>query len=265
LYSPFVIAKKYIQYLFSSSNGKGHGVHSPYVYQFIEQVLNGKKSSPQEKNIEQLRADLLKQHHRIEVIDLGAGSSVLKQNSRKLSQVAKSSLKPFKYASLLHRIASFHQPQSIIELGTSLGITTAYLATVSPSVQVYTFEGVPAIADVAEANFNKLELNNIELIRGNFDQTLSHFLSQHEQVDFAYIDGNHRKAATLNYFEALLKKSNEKTMLIFDDIHWSEEMEEAWEIIKNNSAVTLSIDLFFIGIVFFNPDFRIKQHHAIRF
>ncbi len=153
----------------------------------------------------------------------------------------------------------------MVELGTSLGITTCYLASGNKDALVYTFEGAPQIAAVANKNFQHLNFKNILLVQGNFDDTLSAQLTKIPSVNFAFVDGNHRKQPTINYFYQLLEKANENSIFIFDDIHWSNEMEEAWKEIQNHTSVTLTIDLFFIGIVFFRKEQKIPQHFAIRF
>ena len=150
-------------------------------------------------------------------------------------------------------------------MGTSFGITTAYLATGNKNAKVYTLEGSEQIAAIAKKNFSELGLNNIDLIEGNFEQTLPALFSKTGTIDFAFIDGNHRRTAVLEYFSMLLNSSNGSTILVFDDIHWSREMEEAWKDICQHPAVTLTIDLFFIGLVFVNPCIKAKQHFRIRF
>jgi len=249
----------------NASNKNGHGVHSPFVFDLIVHVLNDRKKEPCFEAIESVRASLKKNHEFIEVEDFGAGSAVIKSNQRKISRIANSSLKSPKYAQLLHRLVKYFRPKKIVELGTSFGITSAYLAKGNPDAQLYTFEGASSISKIAENNFKKLDIQNIELILGNFEKTLPSFLEKNQQIDFAFIDGNHREKPTIEYFNTILSHCNEHSILVFDDIHWSAEMESAWDFIKNNQSVTMSVDLFFIGIVFFRKDFKEKQHFAIQF
>ena len=265
LYSTITLARKYIHYWLTASNGKGHGVHSPFVFDFISKLLNDKTDIPSSEAIEAVRRNLLCNRQRIDVIDFGAGSAVISTNRRKVCDIAASSLKKPRYAKLLHRLAKYYSCNNIIELGTSFGTTSAYLATASPEVSLHTFEGAPAIADIAQTNFNTLRLSNIQLHLGDFKSTLSAYLSSHPTIDLAYVDGHHQKEPTLQYFHWLLSSIHEDSILIFDDIHWSKEMEEAWEEIKSNGAITLSIDLFFIGIVFVKKEFKEQQHFTIRF
>ncbi len=201
----------------------------------------------------------------IDVEDHGAGSAVIKTRKRLVHKIAASSLKHKKYAQLLFRIVDHYRPFNIVELGTSFGTTTAYMASGNSAATVYTLEGAPAIAAIAKENFNELGLDNIQLIEGNFDQTLQPLLQKIQQAGLVFIDGNHRREPTLDYLNKMLPYITADSIIIFDDIHWSEEMEEAWAEIQAHPSVTLSIDLFFIGLVFFNPDFKIKQHFKIRF
>jgi len=265
MYSALQLGIKYSRYYITSGNGKGHGMHSPFVFEFITHVLNDNREYYCYSPIEMLRQQLHRDKTLVELQDFGAGSRVHASYKRKISEIAASSLKQKKFAQLLFRMVNFYQPKNILELGTSLGITTAYLASANKDLPVFTMEGAGAVAAVAQKNFGKLQLENIKIVEGNFDETLSGLLNDLHGVDFAFIDGNHRKKPTVQYFEQLLPKLNEYSILIFDDVHWSGEMEEAWEYIKANDAVTLSIDLFFIGIVFFRKEQKVKQHFTIRF
>ena len=265
MYSPFQLAKKYLQYFFAASNGKGHGIHSPFVFEFVKFVKNDRKKYPAYKEIEQARKRLLSNNSDIEVEDFGAGSGIIKTKTRKISAIAASSLKPKKFSQLLHRMVQYYGAENVLELGTSFGITTSYLASADNHPQVATMEGSKNIAAIAQQNFTSLGLQNIQLIQGDFSKTLTPFLQENKKIDFAFLDGNHRKIPTLEYFEQILQSSHNETIFIFDDIHWSKEMEAAWEIIKQHLSVTLTIDLFFIGIVLLRKDFMERQHFTIRF
>ena len=264
MYSAFQLAKKYAGYYWQALNSKGHGVHSPFVFDFIKFVKNDRKQYDCYEPIEAIRKQLLQDKKVIEVEDFGAGSTVIKTNNRVVYKMAQSSLKPKRFAQLLFRMVQYYKPAVMLELGTSFGITSAYIAKGNVAGKLYTLEGSPSIAAIARNNFEKLGIKNIQLIEGSFDKTLQPLLSSLQQIDLAFVDGNHKKEPTLHYFDELLKRSTDQTILIFDDIHWSREMEDAWAIIKNNDAVTLSIDLFFIGIIFLRKDFKVKQHFSVR-
>jgi predicted O-methyltransferase YrrM len=239
-----------------------HGVHSPFVFNLLTNVIDVKQKYSSYGNIEKLREQLLSSKKTIHCIDLGAGTE--KKADKQISRIAKTSAKSAKQAQLLFRLANHFQPSKIIELGTSLGISTAYLASANSKSQIITLEGCPETADFAQQNFKHLKLKNIQQVIGNFDDTLPKVLHDHENLEFVFFDGNHRKQATLNYFDQCLKKASDSTVFVFDDIYWSDEMMEAWNEIKNNDRVTVTIDLFFMGIVFFRKE-QVKQHFLIRF
>ncbi len=265
MYSPFQLAKKYLRYYFTASSGKGHGIHSPFVFDFITEVLNDKRHFYAYDRVENLRHELLRKQDKLRITDFGAGSGTGATNLRSIQSITRHAAKPKRLGQLLFRLVQYYQPQTIIELGTSLGLTTAYLAAAKSSAKLITIEGSEAITKEATYHFHVLKLKNIQQLTGNFDEMLLPALAEMKQVDFAFIDGNHRLQPTLQYFEQLMRYTNACSILVFDDIHWSIEMEQAWETVQADSRVRLTIDLFFIGLVFFRTDFKEKQHFVIRF
>lgn len=265
MYSPFRIAQKYFQYFITAANGKGHGIHSPFVYDLIRNVLNDRTPYPAYKQVENMRKLLMRDKTVIEIEDMGAGSSVNNSRQRSVASIARNAGKPKKWAQLLFRIVRRYSPMNIVELGTSLGISTSYMALANIHARIITCEGSKAVAKLARRNFEALHLQQVYLAEGNFDATLNNVLEQLPQVDLAFIDGNHRKEPTLRYFDQIVAKTHAASIIILDDIHWSEEMESAWATIKAHPSVRLTIDLFFFGLVFFNDDIKVKQHFTIRF
>jgi len=265
MYSKSQLALKYLNYYLTASNGKGHGIHSPFVFHFVTKILNDKTNYSEYGKVEDLRASLLNDKTVLTIEDFGAGSTITKMNERTVASIAKNSAKPKKFAQLLFRMVRSYQPRTIVELGTSLGITTSYLSLAKPDAELITMEGAKEVAAKAKINFQQAGLQNYSLVEGNFDNTLSAVVNGLSTVDFAFIDGNHRREPTEKYFASLLPKTTNNSILIFDDIHWSREMEGAWETIKSHPSVRCSIDLFFIGIVVFRQEFREKQDFLIRF
>jgi predicted O-methyltransferase YrrM len=265
MYPKWQLAGKYLNYYLTAANGRGHGIHSPFVFDFISKVLNDRKIYPEYSKAEELRHQLLKDKTVLQVEDLGAGSSVVKNGQRTVASIARSAAKSKKFAQLLFRIVKRYQPKTILEIGTSLGISTSYLSLAKPDSTIITMEGSNEVAAIAKNNFKSLGLQNVSLVKGNFDETLSSVISPLASVDLVFIDGNHRREPTERYFQQLLPKTNDNSILVFDDIHWSREMEQAWETITKNQSVRCSIDLFFMGIVFFRQGFSEKQHFKIRF
>lgn len=238
-------------------------VHSPFVFNLLEEIMDREKRYYVFDAIEGIRKDLLRSKEKVEVLDLGAGSHRDNAKERALRNIAKSALTSPYYCQLLFRLIKFSEPKQIIELGTSLGISALYFAKAAPASKVITLEGSPNIANKAKENFRSLEVENIEVINGNFDQTFYPLLASLDKVDLVFIDGNHREKPTIEYFEACLAKASENTILVFDDIYWSSGMAKAWQSIQNHSEVKLTIDFFFLGLVFFKKDQKEEQHLKI--
>ena len=254
--------KYYFQFLFASKNE--HSLHSPFVFELYTKIIQSKTQFPVFLSIENLRKKLFKNRSIINITDFGAGSRIYKTNQREIRQIAKSAEKNPKFGKLIFRLIQHFKPSTIFDLGTSLGITTIYESKAYESSKISTFEGCPATAKLARENFEELDCKNIEIIVGNIDETLAQKLAQIKQLDFAFFDANHRYEPTVIYFEMCLKKATEKSVFVFDDIHWSAEMHEAWQVIKNHPTVMISIDLFYVGLVFFRKN-QPKQDFILRF
>ena len=214
--------------------------------------------------VEDQRQQLLNSTARISVTDFGAGSHTGAGQLRRVADIARTAAKPPNLAQLLFRLVNYFRPATILELGTSLGLTTAYLAAADSRHRVITFEGCPNVAAIARETFATLHLSNIDIVEGNIDHTLPPtLLALPAPLDFAFFDGNHRYEPTLRYFEHCLKHRTDNSVFVFDDIHWSAEMELAWEAIKAHPEVTVTVDLFYIGLVFFRKN-QPKQHFSLR-
>ncbi|QNL51322.1 class I SAM-dependent methyltransferase [Olivibacter sp. SDN3] len=255
----------FIDYLTHYVSAKNrHGVHSPFVYQLIDEVIYNFSKKPYEKAIEDKRLALKRNTERITITDMGAGSMLNNGKQKQIKTIANNALKPKRVSKLLARLAERFSPRTIIELGTCLGITTSYLSKASPDSFITTVEGCPETAKVAKQTLQDLGSKNVELVIGNFDYVLPGIVQRVDKIDFLFVDGNHRKEATLNYFNYCLPKTHSQTVLIFDDIYWSKGMKEAWQTIKSHPKVTLTIDLFYIGLVFFREG-RETEHFKVRF
>jgi predicted O-methyltransferase YrrM len=252
----------YLLHKFTAKNR--HGLHSPFVYRLVDKVIYDFSEKEIYSRIEKIRKRLLNDNHTITVTDLGAGSHLNKNREKQISVIAKNALKSPRLAQLIYRLAADLQPESMIELGTCLGVTTLYLHHAAPAAKTYTLEGCPQTAAVAGDVFKQDAATGIEQGVGNFDDTLHPLIDSLPQLDFVYVDGNHQKDATLRYFEWCLPKVHEDTLLIFDDIYWSEGMKEAWAQIKAHPQVTVTVDLFWIGLVYFKKG-QAKEDFKIRF
>ena len=260
----FYQAGKYFHYWCFANHQNGHGIHSPFVFDLLTNIIEDFTPFYCFSDIENYRRKLLKNHSEIAVTDYGAGSKIQKSDKRKISEIARYSLTKPKYAQLLFRLVNHFKPENIIELGTSLGLTSLYLAFPNSKTKVFTVEGCPEIAKIASNTHSNFVAKNINLQIGNFQKVLPQLLNEIKTIDFAFIDGNHSYKATLENFKLLKNYSNNNSIFIFDDIYWSKEMTDAWQEIKSDNAVTLSIDLFQFGIIFFMKDFK-KQDFRVRF
>jgi predicted O-methyltransferase YrrM len=265
MYSKPQLTYRWLRYYLGASNSKGHGIHSPFVYEFMREVLNDNRHYYAYDKIESVKKDLLRDERMLKVNDMGAGSSNRITSEKKISDIARSAVSGQKFGRLLFRLADFYMAKHIIEMGSSLGISAAYLASADPSSQVITIEGSSAIAEIAKETFIGLELGNIQQVTGNFDEKLSSLIASNAAAELVFIDGNHRKQHVLDYFEKFMNKISPHALIIIHDIHWDKEMEQAWEIIQNDPRVKMSIDIFSAGLIFFRDEFKVKQSFTIRF
>ncbi len=221
------------------------------------------KNSRSEKGsdkVEEVRSALLANQTLMEVNDLGAGSTTQK-SKRSIAEIAKNSLSPARLSILYSQILYYNDSRYVVELGTSMGLNTLYLANKKDS-RVFTFEGSHTLANIALTHFELFDTKNITLIEGNIDHTLSEFLQGTEKINFVLMDANHRYEPTIRYFNSFMKRLNEKSIMVIDDIHWSPEMEAAWNELSRHKLVYGSIDLYRCGILFFDPALN-RQHFIL--
>ena len=255
----FHIIKSYLKYLWNSKNQ--HGVHSPFVFSLVTKCFYNKETKPDYLISKNYRQKLLDNKNTIEIIDFGAGSRVFKSNKRTILKIANTAGISQKRGELLYRVVQYFHAGNILEIGTSLGLATSALSTATKKGKVTTLEGCANTARIAQEQFKDFGFKNVKLIVGEFQDHLEKISP--EKFDLIYYDGNHQKEATLKYFELLIPTVTNDSVWIFDDIHWSKEMEQSWEIIKKNPNVTLTIDTFQWGFVFFRHEGQ-KEHFVIR-
>ncbi len=253
--------KKYIQYLLKAKDE--YSIHSPFVFKLYTEVIADKNKFYAFDELDIIRKQLLHNQQTIEVIDLGAGSMKM-NNIRKVADIAKYSVANKKYGELLFRSVNYFKPESVLELGTSLGLSSLYMAYAVPKANILSIEGCPNTYAFAKQLIASSGIKNIELVNSSFDIAFETSL-QNKKFDVVYIDGNHTYEATIKYFHLLLKSINENSLLIFDDIYWTAGMTKAWEEIKAHAAVTLTIDLYKVGLVFFRKENKQKEHFCLRY
>lgn len=225
------------------------------LYQLAKEILDFDKYYYSFDRIEDWRLKLKTTKKSIPITEMGAGSKISTSRNRLIADIARRGTSAPWHCQALFRLARHFQPQTLLEIGTSVGISTAYLASACPNSKVFTLEGDPAIASVAKEGFTRLKIDNISLIPGEFDNSLDQILNSISPVGLAFIDGNHKKEPTYRYFTRILEHCNEQSVLVFDDIHWSNEMESCWQKIKNHGAVHGSLDCYQFGILFLNSSY----------
>lgn len=257
----------YLSHHLTAWNTGGEGIHSPYLFYMVRMLFYDANSYYCFAPIEHQRNTWLATHKPIEVDDFGSGAERNGAHyTRTIADIARTSLESQQVGQLLFRLTMFltHEagrPLQIVELGTSLGITTAYLALPDSKNRITTFEGCGAVAVLARKTWEKVGAKNVNLIEGNIDDTLGAFLNEQAgTIDIAYIDANHTEEATLRYFRLLRQRAGEKSIVVVDDIHHSKEMERAWRQIEQEEGVTSTMDLFYIGIVLFDPHYMYKNY-----
>ncbi len=258
----FYTAQSYLTYLRKAKNATY--LHSPFVYELYQQVIATQQQYYAFEKLEALRQKLLNDPTLLEITDLGAGSKQLSNRKRSVSSIAKHSLSSPKQMQLLFKLVNYFQPKTIVETGTSLGLSSLYLGMPSSKATVLTLEGCPQTAQIAQQNFKAVEASNIKLILGDIAQTLPKVLKKIDRLDFAFLDAHHQLEPTIAYFEQCLTLAHAKTVFVIDDLYWSKEMNAAWQYIQQHPSVHLSIDLFVCGLVFLKerPE---KQHFILKF
>ncbi|GAB3888638.1 O-methyltransferase [Spirosoma agri] len=257
--------RAYLRYLARARDE--HSLHSPFLFALYTRVIRtDNRADAAFKPIRSLQRTLRKNQQIIAITDFGAGSKVNSSRQRTIGDIARNSQKPARFGRLLFRLIRRFDAKRIIDLGTSLGITTAYLAQATNPQQgrVLTFEGCPQTAAVARQNFDALGIRNVDIVVGNIDDTLAVEVAKSSPVDLVFFDANHRYEPTVRYFETCLTAIHNDTVFVLDDIHWSDEMEQAWAYIKAHPSVTVTIDLFWVGLVFFRQE-QPRQDFVLRF
>ena len=247
----FFKAQNFLKYLLFRGHRNGHGIHSPFVFDLVSRVLRNKISPDVVLRIENIRKKMISDVSVIKVRDLGSGSEKKEISLKRVKDIARYSPVTKKYGIFLARMAIEFGERYIVELGTSIGISTMYMAGAHPHSIVYTIEGSPAISEIAAGNFHEAGLTNIKLLNGPFDELLPSVMDLPGNPGLIFIDGNHRKDAVLHYFSEFCNKSDRSTVIVFDDIRYSKEMEEAWEIIKKDERISFTVDIWRMGMVFF--------------
>ena len=253
--------RRYLKYYFIADTK--YQVHSPFVFDFAINVLEDDREFYAFRAVEHLRSILERNSTQVKTTDFGAGSTNGNQQVKTIGKIAKNAASRKWQCQTLFRLVNFYKPKTMLEMGTSLGISTIYQASAAQNSKFISLEGDPQIAKLANYHLEEMKIKNVDLRVGKFEEIMHLALNDLGKLDYVFLDGNHRLKPTLEYFESLLEFAHNETVFVFDDIHWSDEMESAWEKLKIHPRVTISIDLFHMGIIFIRKEKKIKEHYIL--
>lgn len=251
--------KSRLNFLLKSSNQ--HGIHSPFVYDLITKCFYDKTPFSAYHNLKALRNKLIYNQDLVKVKHYSEASKVFQSNHQKISTIVKSEGSSYKKQKQLYRITNYFKPKNVLELGTSVGLGSAAMAIASNNSIIKTVEVNKNISDIAKKVFKSYQLKNIQIDTSSFKDFFKK--SNYENLDLVYLDGTCDKESTIENFNSLLKYSHNESVFIINNIYWSKEMTEAWNIIKKQKEITVSIDTFYWGFLFFRKE-QPKQHFTIR-
>lgn len=254
----------FIGYLFNSKSR--YKTHSPFVYEFINDVLRDKTDYPKYYGLHKYRKKLSRSSSLVETVDFGSGAGKREYRTftEKVGKLARQRTHPRKRLEMLFRISQYFKPKQMLEIGTAVGFSSLYLKRGNPDGKLTTMEGCAGLAHIAAKGFKIFHFEDVEIAVGNFDKIMASTIQKFDTLDLVFFDGNHQEEPTINYFEQCLTKANENSVFMFDDIHWSPGMSRAWKKIKKDPRVSFTIDIYWLGLVFFKKS-HAKQHYVIRY
>jgi predicted O-methyltransferase YrrM len=255
---------RYVLYLFRSGHRRGHGIHSPFVYNFYQHVLGKKISKTDKVFIKRIIRNYRQDDSVIDCPEMGAGSVYSKDTKVQVRQFVNRSSVSLKYGKILYKLAEYFQPSVVLELGTGWGISTVYLRMGCKTSKIYTIEACAEKVNYAKSQFSRHQFANIQTLQDSFENGIFDVSRKEDKFDLVFIDGDHTYENTIHYFNALYDEFHNNTVLVFDDIYWSRGMMKAWKYIRSSEKVSLTIDLFQFGIVFFKKELS-KQNFRIKY
>jgi predicted O-methyltransferase YrrM len=236
-----------------------HSIQAPFAFQFIDSLQKAIVSSRPIPDIEHERTSFAKDRSPVNGTDFGAGTSLGKSTIAKIARFGISS----KYSCVfLHELANMAKAATCVELGTSLGIASAYIGRSRSLEKLYSFEGNGELAARAEALHKRLMIDKVQVIKGNIDDKLPTFLDGVGTIDLAIIDANHTSEALAHYFQLLKSKMEAHSIIFIDDIRWSRDMYSGWQELSQRSEVTVSMEFLNFGLLFFEKGLQ-KQHYIL--
>lgn len=252
----FSILRKALDFYLKAESG--HRSSSPFVQSFINEVLRNNRHYYSLGKIIALRERLKQDLRIVNHTDFGAGSK-MGSKEKTVSSFVKSSASDKKKGEILFNLARHTRAKTILELGTNVGLGAAYLASANSHSRVESIEGCPQLCEVARHALSVIDIKNVNISAGKFSKLLIPICEKLEKIDLAFIDGDHTYEGTLSYYESISPYLHEHSVVVFDDIYWSDGMTKAWNKIKKQPEVILSIDAFKLGFVFFDKSLKKEE------
>lgn len=147
---------------------------------------------------------------------------------------------------LLRRIVEGYGAKRVLELGTNTGFSGSYFVSVN-GVELTTIEGSDALCNIADKNMRRIS-PKYRIMNNLFDDAIDQLIQENAKFDCVFIDGQHEKEATLHYAERVKPLMEKNAIYIFDDIYWSDDMNEAWKELVYTKDFFKAVDLFAVGV-----------------
>lgn len=238
-------------------------IHSPLATELTRLLLHDQRTYYVFSQARMLREALKRQSQSIALNDLGAQSLAMSKVNRTIGQIARFTAISESSGKRLFRLVNWLKPKTMLELGTALGLSTLYQAAGAPKARFVSIEGHPELAAMARRQMDMLGYPLVKIVNGRFAEVLPSVLTTLQTIDYVLIDGDHRLESTLQYFNSCLPFLHSESVIVVADIYWSREMEQAWKSVKEHPRVSLSLDLFDLGILFFRTDRPQPEHFSI--
>ena len=248
--------KSYVNFIFSATNQ--HGVHSPFVYQLVTKCFYNRKNRPEYRKIGEYRKDVFQEKQQLHIQP--NCSTFFKANTYKISKLAKIYAPSWKRSKFLTRLTNYLNCKSVLEIGTQMGIRTSCFAS-HKNCDVITIDNCEETQKIAREKLKKHHFSTIKFCLQEFTQ--QEILVDQKKIDCIYIGNTRKKQSTLHLFEEALKKVHNDSVILIEGLHWSKDMNQAWKEIKENKQVSVTIDTFYLGLVFFRKE-QAKEHFKIR-
>lgn len=241
-----------------------HGTHSPFVYKLTDEVIYDFSAKKIDDSVEQQRKKLFDDDSSLILTENNECLGQLKLQQTTVKRLAKKLTNKKEVDRLIYRLVANRQPAVSLQIGTGLGVSAAYFSMANSRNPVKIIECEPEFSTVAQRIFSNLGIDNVELRTGNLQQLLHHTLLNSTKLDIVYFNKFKDGETLFNLFGLCLAKADENSMFIIKGIYSDPSTKTMWAKIKELPEVTVTVDLFWIGLVYFKKD-QAEEHFKIKF